>query len=520
MLRERSELTGVFSEMNEKKPRILLKIFYILFSIQMFLIIALSFVHPVNGLFTLPLIVYTFISLVLVFAALMVWDRLNSKISISDKCSRIIFYALIACFVVFLFIAAFLHGNHYLVAGDYEFVYLSATELAKGNELTGPLENYFMVFGNNTRSMIILSRLFRLGMILGVREYLPALIRNILLVVGSIISSVYLLSSDDLKKYRVAFIILFAICIPIYSFTPTYYTDSSSIGLGIMALALLMKSVSIDTKKKYLFLVLSVLFTVYGITEKITCIIPVIAGVMVLVYFKKISIKDLLIFAMLSMVLVVCVNAYFSTYKIERLSKGRANPLISWIALGMHGDGSFKDNVEFSETLSDMQTREEKYEYTYEYIEQNIGEAFTPKHIFAKIAYNFGDGTFHASDYLTGSEDDHDLLWDYLHPWGSHYWRGAQYCFVYTSVIYIFIFAGALISLAGLFRGEEVSVIKYTADLSFMGVFIFLLLWESSNRQIYNQLPMIYVAFFESSSLIMKKLNNIKKIQKKVTSGS
>jgi len=496
--------------MNIKGSSILIKIFYILFSIQMLLIIVSAFYKPLFGLFTKPLIIGSIGAFVLCGGALMLWDYLYHKAKIKEKTSILFFGISILLLLIILIITAIIHGNHYNVPGDYEFFYLSAKELAMGNELEGKLRNYFLVFGNNTRSMLILSNLFKIGYWFGDKEYIPALIRNFILIIGSILSAGYLLSIDSLKKFRILIVLAFAICLPLYSFAPSFYTDSASLGLGVIAFALFVKYLKTEGIFRFAFAALSGFVTVLGINEKVTTIIPLIAGIIAILLIEKINIRKILLFASFVCVFMVLMNIWAGQYSIDSESKEKANPIVSWIALGMHGDGSFSDNIEFSETLSTMKTRDEKLEYTKLYMKENIKEAISFEHLFKKINVSYAEGTFQSADFLSKSEYSRDWVWQLLHPYGQYQWRGAQYCFIYIAVIYITLFIGSIITTISLFKGGSVSIVKLTADLSFMGIFIFLLLWESSNRQLFNQLPMMIVAFFENFAIIIDLLKKKK----------
>lgn len=488
--------------MHTKKNTILIKIFYILFSIQMLLIIVSAFSKPLFGLLPKPLIIGSIVAFILLGTLLMFWDYLYQKFQPSKRLSVLLFGGSLILFLIILTITTVIHGNHYDVAGDYEFFYRSAKELALGNELEGKLRNYYLVFGNNTRSMLILSTLFKSGYWLGMKEYIPALVRNFALILGSILAGSYLLSLDSLKKYRILIVLTFVLCLPLYSFAPTFYTDSASFGLGVIAFSLFVKYLKTEGKHRFIFVVAAGFFTVLGITEKVTCIIPLIAGIIAILLIEKVSLRKLLTFVFTICIFVALTNIWAGQYTIDAESKEKSNPIVSWVALGMHGDGSFADNIEFSETLASMDTREEKMAYTKQYMKDHIREALTLEHILKKINVSYGEGTFQGADFLTTSEQSHDWVWQLLHPWGQYTWRGTQYCFIYIAVIYLSFFVGSIFTTIDLFKGGTVSVVKFAADLSFMGLFLFLMLWESSNRQLFNQFPMMVVALFENLVVI------------------
>ena len=65
----------------------------------------------------------------------------------------------------------------------------------------------------------------------------------------------------------------------------------------------------------------------------------------------------------------------------------------------------------------------------------------------------------------------------------------SQYCFCYLSSIYMLLMLGMFQCVIEIFRGREVSPLLMVCQLSFFGIYIFLMLWEANNRQMYNQMP-------------------------------
>ena len=496
------------------KERII-KLFYIVFSVQMFLITVLSLSHPGNNLLPGRMMLFSVIVFLFVFLLLVFWNRICSVFShdeAAEKKRNRIISVLVLIYAVFLFVLSIFRGEFHNNAGDYEYVFNAAREIALGNEVTGKFYHYFMVFGNNTKPMLFLNQLFKMSLAFGLPIYVFALLWNTLLVALSLFSVNYLFEQYGLNKYRFPFLALFALCLPVYIFSDAYYTDSMSFGCGVIAFALLHKGISCKSRRYLFYIIFSSFFTVAGITVKITSIIPLIAGLIVLLFNSGIRFKkNFIVYMICSVLMLSGMNIWTSSFAIQKESKIHSNPIICWIALGMRGDGSFAQNFQFSDTIAEMDTREEKLAYTKEYMEENIAEAFTIKHIFSKITVNYSRGHFDCSDVLSREFECRDLLWELYHPWGKYIWRGSQYSYLYISNIYIFIFLGSVFTLINLFRKHSVSDLKFTADLSFFGLFVFLMLWEAANRQLYNQLPMILAAMFSGAATIIEMLNKVTK---------
>ncbi len=496
------------------KERII-KVFYIFFSVQMFLITVLSFLHPGNNLFPGRMILLSVFLFFLVFFLFVFWNRIYTKYfhnKIGEKKRDRIFYVLVLIYTVFLFSLSLFRGEYHNVPGDYEYVFHAAEEISLGHEVTGKFYNYFMVFGNNTKPMLFLSLLFKASVVFGLPVHSFALIWNTLLVAFSILSVNYLFGHSGLKKYRIPFLAVFAVCLPVYVFSNTYYSDSLSFGCGVIAFALFHKGVTCNSRRFLFYVFFSGFFTAIGMTVKITCIIPLIAGLIILFLNSGIKYKkNFFVYVICTILMLSAINIWSSGYSIQKESKLRSNPILCWVALGMRGDGSFAENGNFSDVIAEMDSREEKLAYTKEYIKENIGEAFTIKHIFSKITVNYSQGSFNCSDVLSREYEGRDLLWEMYHPWGKYIWRGSQYSYLYISIVYILIFLGSVFSLINLYKKRDVSDIKLTADLSFFGLFVFLMIWEAANRQLYNQLPMIIISMFTGISTVIDTLQNVLK---------
>ena len=74
--------------------------------------------------------------------------------------------------------------------------------------------------------------------------------------------------------------------------------------------------------------------------------------------------------------------------------------------------------------------------------------------------------------------------------------------FCYIAMMYLVGFVGAVMAVIRLVRRKEIPPVKMVADLAFMGLFIFLMIWESNNRQLYNMLPMMAVGTYMNIVLL------------------
>lgn len=102
---------------------------------------------------------------------------------------------------------------------------------------------------------------------------------------------------------------------------------------------------------------------------------------------------------------------------------------------------------------------------------------------------------------------DGTLLWEMFSPWGKYYWRTCQYCFCYLVSMYVLLLIGMILSLRNIIRDQEPPVMLMICQLGFIGIVVFLMFWEASGRQMYNQMPGILLGSVLSIEYFWKNLS-------------
>lgn len=137
-----------------------------------------------------------------------------------------------------------------------------------------------------------------------------------------------------------------------------------------------------ENRSGVLWPVLAGLATVLAITWKITAIIPLIAGAMIALWKRaKINRRVAGQFVAAVVVFGVGINLWANTYELTEKAAVTANPVISWVALGMKEDGSWTNNTELVEQMYQFSTKEEKQQYCVEYIRENKADFFNVEHL-------------------------------------------------------------------------------------------------------------------------------------------
>ena len=87
------------------------------------------------------------------------------------------------------------------------------------------------------------------------------------------------------------------------------------------------------------------------------------------------------------------------------------------------------------------------------------------------------------------------------------YWRTCQYCFCYLVSMYVLLLIGMILSLRNIIRDQEPPVMLMICQLGFIGIVVFLMFWEASGRQMYNQMPGILLGSVLSIEYFWKNLS-------------
>lgn len=457
---------------------------YILLSFLMICMIEMTIKYPTNNLISWQMLLGTLIGTILLLIVGKKWNRIYDKIGRKSA----IYWMCLGMFGIALYAVSMSREDNRYTMIDYQQIYSAAADLAVGKEITN--ENYFLTYSNNLKPMLLLSVLFRIADFMHLPAFHFVLGINVLQILLVIWGCGYLAERNGDSRWRFPILMAYVFFLPIWGMASVFYTDSMSFGLGILGLAMLKKAHNTDGKARWCWLGGASAYLVLAIAWKITAIIPVIAAVIIVLWQKvqsdrKNIIEFLIIFGALSMMLSIWTNKY----DIARQAKTTANPLISWVALGIKGNGSWDNNREFILNLNELATTHEKKEYALNYIKENKNSFFDLEHLIQKNSQNFANGNMGVREFLFIEKDDGTFLWNLFSPWGKYYWRMSQYCFCYLSSIYMLLMLGMFQCVIEIFRGREVSPLLMVCQLSFFGIYIFLMLWEANNRQMYNQMP-------------------------------
>lgn len=489
---------------------------FVVMAVCMAAILVVGIRHPANHLISWQMAVGIFVGTVLVLVLVLLWEKWVLARPFQVLGGKL-YPVLLLGYGSFIYLLSFFHRNSPGSFVDYSVVYNAAMQLAESGEITDA--GYFLIYPNNFKLALYLGALFRAAIAVGFEDpYYFVLAIGVVQVLAAVWATDYLLRS--VPRYEIYRIPLFAgymFMLPIYANTQAFYTDQMSFWQAVCALACFLYAHRHCGDRKIFSVALAGFaggLCAFGYTVKATALIPVIAAVIVyiLVYLpsgeKEKKPRPMLwaAFVIFFALTMLFTEKWANQYDVYRQSANTANPVSSWVAIGLVGDGSFGEDIEYSHTLNAMESKAEKKVYTSQYIREHSANFLDPTHFLAKLNCNFGDGSLGTKDYTYYALYPGNLIYELYAPWGKYYWRTQQICFVYLFVLYVSYFLGAVSGIILWAGKKEIPAQLLFVQLSFLGNIMFLMLWEANNRQLYNQVPILVLGWIINLVLIRKTL--------------
>ncbi len=469
-------------------PSLLLTGFYYLFGlIFLWLFLSITFNNQTYQFKTLHIVLY-------VIGWLFVTGYVYKAIKHAEHFLQIHERKIASLWMLTLFSAQLFCGYWLAVATgwDTEAVFRGAITLKEQGNLGGYSE-YFHIFPHNLGAASALQLVFTICSILGFQDYhWIATVYNVISINLGILF-VYLICRE-LKSIKAAFLSLWlsSCCIPLYFYTPIFYSDTLSLPFVMMTYYLYLQILKSENIKQQL--TRAVIFAVacaIGTLIKFTVIIVAIAVLIDLVirgnlkkYWLGVIVAGGIFYALLS-----GFNYYRYNYLLDKnLSEQKQVPYTHWVMMGLSGNGAYNgSDYEYTYTFS---TREARAQANIERIGQRLKEYGVVGYLeflHRKQQLSFGSGIYGVNEMI----DDNPLRPNSLHQiaieGGKYYETFKHMAHGYHIFLFLLIILSAVYDAAAKTRG---SINKLVVRLSITGIFIFLALWEANSRYILNFMPM------------------------------
>lgn len=476
-------------------------------AIQLIFVLCIGFVFSQvmfnNTIYKYDVTIVVRVMLLMILFFGILWFVLR-KYEITDARINLITAIFLACFgIVQMTVASKLEFNPVFDMGS---VYHGAIEwLEKGTVKT--YEEYFYYFPNNLGLTIIFRFLFSIAKMIGYTNYFMvgsfAGCISTLVMMWAIIQICRKLVGN---KCALLAIVLMAVIPPFYLMAGAFYTDVMSLAVIPLIIYFYLRAEEQDKiKKKVLWYVLIAVVSAFGMKIKFTVVIGLIA--LFIITAIKGKWKEIVILAVsVGVITSVVYGAFHAVVYPKLLNEETAEqmntPYLHWIMMGLQGKGSYNHgDYEFTRSYKDLDERQDALMLQIKARIKENGAGGMVKLYQKKTINCFGDGTFAMSDFLDDSPVNLSKFHDKVLYSGSQYKEYSSIC----QGVFVFIMLCMLVYGAKSFFFDEYDVAIMTDEdkkkiankaifmLAFIGIWLFLMLWETSGRYMLNHISMMII---------------------------
>ena len=364
---------------------------------------------------------------------------------------------------------------------DYDMVYQAVLNCLNGNPVNW---EYFSMWPNNYSLFWVLFLGGKVSQLLGIQDIFYVLVTLNSFATAMTALCVYRIieyyepEKRYLQYFGAAMMILF---IPLWAGTQYIYSDSTSILFGVATILCFIKS----KKGSSLWLVMGGILMGIGLLLKPTTCVCVVAFFIIELFFnyikgdwKRYGILLAVTVTLLLAFSLVKANAPYHQYDAECKA-----PFQFWFAMGLLGDGSFANNVSFANECLMAGSYAERVTIANDTIKSELVQLVTWEHILNKALCNFGNGTFGCSLFQYHGGIGYELF----NPFGRY---GGFFAHIATIYFWLIILLATVSAIIMLFS-KKMNRPLLTWLFGFLGIAVFLMLWEANNRQMYNQIPLL-----------------------------
>lgn len=381
---------------------------------------------------------------------------------------------------------------------DFGAVFTSAVEYAT----TGKLEtypHYFEQFPNNWGLLVCLIGFFRVLFRLGITATSDFLRAGVILNCVVIDTSILLLVLFCKKSWgnATAFLALglSLLFTPFYLYVPIFYSDAMSLVFPPLALLLLYSAQHSKARWSRLFLYLLLGITL-SLGAKIKGSLTVLLIAFIVYLFLQVPFRRSICGILVLVISFGCFSTAFDA-RVKRSDIVNLDtidtyqfPKEFWLYMGLNTPGGF--NSEDFDTIRVEPTVEEKRTAAQEGIQQrlqNYGVSGFLRHLTKKLGYTFCDGGYFIWSQLQRSPLKATALSDYFYAE-----RPNNYIYLSLSGGYHFLLGLIMLIglLVGLLKEKDFSLTSLNY-LILLGIFLFLMIWETRSRYLLNFTPVILI---------------------------
>lgn len=388
------------------------------------------------------------------------------------------------------------NGNFYLIQQDYANNYV-----------------YMIRYQNNFAILFLLSAIYRIGyLIFGyIPMFLPVAFNSVMINL-SVLFIVLCAKTVYGNRKAIMTLVLCFMFMPYYSYLPYYYTDSISMPFGIFALYLFICAVY-NNKNKTMKKIVMLGFcgAILYLGFKLKASVAIILAAIVIYSVLKFSIKQVLCVVLSVVAGFGCVGAVYSAafnasgLVSEQQDNSSRYPYSHWIMMGLKGLGHY--NLADSNYTESFNTVEEKQEANIKEIKSRIKEMGPNgmlEHLTAKAVWTWEDGTYYISHHIEKPVKK-NILHSFVLDKGEHH----LIFYVYSCAFQLFLMFMIIVTIIKDCVKNEININTLFKGIVF-AIFIFLLIWETRSRYLYNFTPIFILLSVSGLDIMTNFMSKIK----------
>ncbi len=387
---------------------------------------------------------------------------------------------------------------YYFTAGypshDLERVFTGAYNYTITGEIQDPYLDYFYKYPNNMPLTIILQFIFRVFYKFGFTNFfvIAAVFNGMTIQIAYLFLFLVVREISNIKFAFFSLAVLF-LCLPLQTYISFFYTDTTTMLFPLAIIYFATKIFKNEEKKSLIFNIIMLgIFAGIGMKIKYSVIIAFIAVVIVFLLDKKLAktiLMSISIFLSYMLVSFVIDGFMYENILDKDIAKDMKTPFIAWIAMGMEGEGVHNSND--NHFIWEQETAQDKVDGALLLIELRLEDkgffgymSFLNK----KMVRGFGSGNLDYIHTVADSPMKQNFAIEILNENGL-------YNDIYDNIIQGY----HILVMLGMILGVIISMI--TSDrrflifqISSLGLFLFLLVWETGTRYLLNYYPIFIVS--------------------------
>ncbi|MEE0957597.1 MAG: hypothetical protein UH734_05875 [Ruminococcus sp.] len=477
-------------------------------------------------------IIVTGIVLTFIFAAVYYalqtcrMHKIRRKITDSKRQTRIIIFAAVGVMLALQLTAAYFLATEPVT--DLKIINRYAQSFAHTGNFDMIQKDaannfiYMIRYPNNLALMFLLSFVYRVDfLITGYVSNYIAVILNTLAINSSVLMTALLAQKLFGNKKALMTLMLCMLFVPFYTYTPYYYTDSMSMPFFVGGMYLFFSAVRSDTKyKKYVLMLICGVVLLLGFKMKGS--VAILAAVGVVYMLLKLNFKR---FACLTLALAIgfggAYAVYTAAYRASNIITKEQEykyefPPTHWIMMGLKGYGCY--TIVDAEYTGRRDGKDAKVEANMEIINSRIeqrnnrtnGVDDMLTHLDQKSVWTWEDGAYFISHHIDQPRNGRNFLHELVLNDGENHMVLYAYCCGFQ------LFLILMMALSAFRCIIKPSVNEYVLMRGVvMAIFVFLLIWETRSRYLYNFTPAFLMLAVDGLDTVRSGIDFVRKSIKK-----